>query len=53
MMQTSVDNSDLHRVMYMKALEIGVQNGDLSEYNAQMLRRSYDNHGKTQKNDGE
>ena len=42
--QVSIDGSSLHRVQYMNALRLAVERKHISRYQADELRRSYDNH---------
>jgi len=41
MSQVSIDGSNLHRLQFRSALDVAVLNGDLSEYKAAELWRSY------------
>lgn len=42
MSQVTIDGSSRHRISFMKALRNGVRKGDLSKYEADKLRRGYD-----------
>jgi len=41
-MQETIDNSNRHRIQFMRALENGVACGDITKYQADKLRRGYD-----------
>lgn len=41
-MQRTIDNSNRHRINFMRALDNAVNNGDLTVSKARDLRRSYD-----------
>ena len=42
MSQKTIDNSDPHRIYYMKALKNALDKGDISQYQADKLRKEYD-----------
>ena len=41
-MQKTIDQSNRHRIQYMKALENASKNGDITQWKAKELRKGYD-----------
>ena len=41
MSQLTIDNSNRHKIQYLKALDNGVTSGDLTQYQADKLRKDF------------